>query len=107
MLEADGDRPILKDNFIGAPLGLAKLLRLQRAGNIDGARFRAQMKTDGRRVEHFNQHRRQQMLAGVLLHVIEAARRDRFARPLSASLLKRIAQNMRDAVPFIDHFDDR
>ena len=32
MLEADGHRPILKDDLIGAALGLAKLLRFQRAG---------------------------------------------------------------------------
>src|SRR5665213_2814086 len=73
MLETDGHRPILKDNLVGAALGLAKLLRFQRAGDIDRACFRAQMKTDGGGVEHFNQYGRQQMLTGVLLHVIEAA----------------------------------
>ncbi len=71
--KADGHGPILKDNFVGAALGLAKLLGFQRASYVDGAGFRAQMKTDGGRVEHFKQHRGQQMLAGVLLHVIEAA----------------------------------
>ena len=53
MLETDGHGPILKDDCIGAALGLSKLVGFQRAININRAGFRAQMKTDGCRAEHF------------------------------------------------------
>src|SRR6202035_1401599 len=104
MLEPDGDRPIFEDNLVGTAFGFAKLLRFQRPGDINGAGFRPEMKTNRGGVEHFDQYGRKQVLAGVLLHVIDAA------APIDAAVHfdvnQRIAQNMRDTIPLVNYFDD-
>ena len=62
------------------------------------------METDRGRAEHFEQHGREQVLAGVLLHMIETA--DQIDPAVDFVGSEGRAQNVRDAVPFVDYFDD-
>ena len=104
IFETDGYRPVLEDNFIGAALGFPNLRRLEDTGDIDGARFDAQMETHGLCVEQVDQHGRQKMLARVLLHVIEAALPVDDARDLAG--LERRGYLMRDPTVFIHYLRD-
>ncbi len=70
----NGDGTVLVDDFVDAALGL-----LERAGihgaafHIDGGAFRAHVEAHGLEVEQLFEDGGEQVLAGVLLHVVEAA----------------------------------
>ena len=66
--------------------------------------IRAQVEAHRRRIEEFHQHGRQQMLASVLLHVIEAPAPVDHARHFLFN--HGSAGHMRDAAVLIDHLDD-
>ena len=72
---AHGDRAVFEDGFVGGALGsLENFGRGFWAAEIDGAKFGTQMEGNGGKAEAFLEHGGEKMLAGVLLHVIEAAR---------------------------------
>src|SRR5215472_18221124 len=73
IFEADRHWTVLEYNFIGPALGVPDLRRFKGATNVNGARFNTQMKAHRMRVEQIDEHGGQQMLSGVLLHMIEAA----------------------------------
>src|SRR5271165_1158195 len=64
------------------------------------------MKTDGSNTKQFQQDSGKQMLAGVLLHVIEAPGPIDGTSNFTAAL-DRLLDHMGDAIFFIDHLDDR
>src|SRR2546423_716951 len=67
-------RPVFKDNLICGPLGtLEDFFGRFRAPQIDGAQFASEMERNRGQAEAFLKHGGQQMLAGVLLHVVETA----------------------------------
>ncbi len=71
---ADVHRPIFKDNLICGPLGAFEdFFGRFRAPQIDGAQFASEMERNRGQAEAFLKHGGQQMLAGVLLHVVETA----------------------------------
>ena len=76
------------------------------AFQIDGGAFGAQMKTYGVQAEEFLEHGGEQMLPGVLLHVIEAARPIDFARHLAVRRERR-RQTVRDALLLVHDVDHR
>ena len=70
----DRDGTVLKDDVVGAALGFENRARLHGAAfEVDGGTLRAQMEADGVQSEPLFEHRREHVLAGMLLHVIEAA----------------------------------
>src|SRR2546423_3893714 len=70
----DVDRAILEHNLICGPLCAFKnFLRRFGAAQVNGAYFASQMEGNRGQPEAFLKHGRQQMLAGVLLHVVETA----------------------------------
>lgn len=72
---ADGDKAIFEDCFVGSALGsLENFGRGPWAAEIDGAEFGAKMEGNGGKAEAFLKHGGEEMLSGVLLHVIEATR---------------------------------
>ena len=71
---ADVHPPILEDNLICGPLRAFKnFLGRFGAAQVNRADFRPEMEGDRGQAEAFLKHGRQQMLAGVLLHVVETA----------------------------------
>src|SRR5581483_2456549 len=94
--------PVFEDNLVSAAFGLLELLGFEQLRHIDGARFSAQMKADRRRVKHLDQHGRKQVLAGMLLHVIEAAAAINPAEHFTFT--DAVAQNVRDPLSLVDHF---
>src|SRR3989454_7089834 len=72
---ADVHRPVFKDNLICGPLRtLEDSFGRFRAPQIDGAQFASEMERNRGQAEAFLKHGGQQMLTGVLLHVVETAR---------------------------------
>ena len=73
--EGDDHGAILENNFVGAALGLFDMAR-NNGGRveIDSGDFPAQMKRNGWEIEQFDKGGGEQVLAGVLLHVVDAAR---------------------------------
>jgi hypothetical protein len=72
--ESDGDRPVLPDDavrFVDASLDVCRRNFL---GEVDRRGLPAHMEAHGSVVEHALEGRRQHMLSGVLLHVVETAR---------------------------------
>src|SRR5271163_1898215 len=59
------------------------------------------MKTDGGRLEQVYQHGREQMLAGVLLHMVEAS--IAVDPPGDLGFGQRTSEKMRNTVPIINH----
>jgi hypothetical protein len=73
VLKPHRHRPVLAYDFVGAPLGFAQRGGLQRAAfEIDGRYLAAQVKPHRAQSEQPVEHRRKQVLSGVLLHVVEA-----------------------------------
>ncbi len=72
--EPDLNRAILPDDAVGLGLGSGDLGWRDRAMQVDGRRRRAQVEALGPRLAHAVEGRRQHVLAGVLLHVVEAPR---------------------------------
>jgi hypothetical protein len=71
---ANGDGAILEDDGVGGAFGAFEdVVRGLRATQIDAARIGAEMKRDGRQTEAFEKHGGKEVLAAVLLHVIETA----------------------------------
>lgn len=71
---AHGDRAVFEDGFVGGALGSLKNFgRWLWAAEIDGAKFGAQMEGNGGKAEAFLKHCGEEMLSGVLLHMIESA----------------------------------
>src|SRR6185437_1445509 len=104
--EGHHHRTILKHNFVRAPFDRGHLIGTERRPrNVDSATPGAEMKADSRRAEEISKDRRKQMLAGMLLHVIEAA------RPVDLALNfvrhYRHGGYMRDDVLFVDYFENR
>ena len=101
----DIDRAILKDNSICGALGSFKnFISRFRTSQINRAHFRPQMERNCRQAEPFLKHSGQQMLAGVLLHVIEAP------RPMDAAVYVRTRwlaiDYVQNLVAFIAHVDN-
>ncbi len=70
----DRHGPVFADDFVGAALGFASVRGVHGAAfQIDGGAFGAQVEADGAQAEALLEDRREQVLAGVLLHVVEAA----------------------------------
>ena len=85
LLEGHLHRPVLGDGRVGARLDLHDL-RVAEAGSVEIERgaLPAEMHADGRVSEALGDHRGEQVLAGVLLHVVEAARPvDRAGEPVA------------------------
>ena len=100
------DGTVLKDDVVGPPLGVENGARLQGAAfEIDAGTLRAQMEAHGMQSEPLFEHGREQMLAGVLLHVIEAA------APIDGALhrlaIERPDEVVRDALPFVGDVQHR
>ncbi|UCG23504.1 MAG: hypothetical protein JSW55_15355 [Chloroflexota bacterium] len=71
--EADGDRAILPYNFVTQTLGLKDLLSGQLfCIQVNRARFGAHVKAYGRRPDFLDKSLGQNVLASVLLHMIES-----------------------------------
>jgi len=106
LLEGHLHRPVLGDDRVGARLGVDDL-SVAKAGRaeIEGGTLPAEMHADGRVSEVLGDHRGEQVLAGVLLHVVEAARPvDRSGEPVTHD---RGLDDVGDAVALVDHVDDR
>ena len=70
----DQDLAIIPDELVGVALRLHQLGGTEVVGfQIDGGGFIAQVKADGGRIEHLEEGSREDVLSGVLLHVILAA----------------------------------
>ena len=68
------DRPVVENHLIRGTLrAFQNLFRRFGTAQIDGADFAAEMERNGGPPESLLEHRREQVLPGVLLHVIEAA----------------------------------
>ena len=72
--EADRDRTILPDDAVGFALGARDLVGGHLAREIDRRRRRAEVEADRPHLQQAVERRRQHVLAGVLLHVLEAPR---------------------------------
>jgi hypothetical protein len=96
--------PVLLHDRVRLILGLSQLRGRQRhASKIDRRILSAHMETDGLKTEQIGKHSGQQMLSGVLLHVIEAA--GPMYRALYLALRQRHCQHVDDAISVVDHFD--
>ena len=102
----DGHGPVFKNNGVGAFDGAAHLIGPE-AGrrNVDCGTLDAEVKADRLGCELFEQHRGKEMLAGVLLHVIEAA------HPIDAAVcfggVERGREYVSDApIVFVDNLGD-
>ena len=72
--EANVDRAILQDDFIGEAFGGFDLIFGERRGvEVDRAVVVAHVEGDGRHVEEADEGGGEDMLSGVLLHVVAAA----------------------------------
>jgi hypothetical protein len=72
--EAHPHRPVFKDDPVGAPLGLFHQARVKpRCGEVNRRDLATQVERHGRKLEQLEKRRGEQVLAGVLLHVVEAA----------------------------------
>ena len=72
---ANVDGAVFKNDFVCGALGAFQyFFRWFGAAQVDRANFGSQMEGNGGKPEAFLEHCREKMLAGVLLHVIEAAR---------------------------------
>ena len=105
IFERDLDRPGLGDDFRATVLCPFELFGSERRRvHIDGRNFGAQVKAHRADREQFFEHRGQQVLPGVLLHVVVAA------FPVDETLYlcgaERRLQKMPDAVFLVDHFLD-
>src|SRR5713226_2680055 len=70
--EANGNRPVGENDFVRAPLGRGEMLgRDLLRGQINRGDFTSQMKGHGWELEQAEKHRREDVLASVLLHVVE------------------------------------
>ena len=105
VLELDGDRPVLEDDLVGAALGVE-----DRAW-FDGQRLRdrwwsfgAEVKADGFQAEELLEDGGEQVLAGVLLHVVEAAGPVEGA--VDGPVWSGSGEAVRDAVVLVDDFDN-
>ncbi len=100
VLERDHDRPRLGADFRAAFFRPIKPLGLDRGGgHFDGGCHGTHVEADCRDVEQLNQDSREQMLAGVLLHVIEPARPIDLALDFFAA--QGCVQNVSDPVFFV------
>src|SRR5208337_2478038 len=71
----NSQRTVLENNPVGSALrAFQNIVRRLGTAQVDGAQLRSQMKRNRWPAKTFLKHRREQMLPGVLLHVIEAAR---------------------------------
>ena len=68
---AHADRPVLVDDAIGFVLGTCDRVGLEHRGEVDGRDVSAQVKADRRGGAGVNERSRQDMLAAVLLDVVE------------------------------------
>jgi len=105
MLEGDVERPVFIDEFVGSALDGGEDTGVDRdTFEIDGGAVGTQVEADGfERVELFEDGR-EEVLAGVLLHVIEAARPIDRGIDLGDGRSGR-RETVGDAVVFIDHVD--
>src|SRR4029077_425903 len=96
---------IFKDDFVcGTLCAFADFFGRFRAAEVNGRDLRAQMKRDGGQSEALLKNRREEMLSGVLLHVVEAA------IPVDATLyvseFERAVDDMDDLIIFIPDVED-
>src|SRR6516225_11745221 len=100
LLELNGHRAILAHDLVGAPLRFAYDRGFDGVGlEIDRGTLGAQMEAEGVQSELLCEDRRKQVLPGVLLHVIEAARP--VDRAVDDASLNRRGQPMCDSLPLI------
>ena len=110
ILELNRHRPVLQDDLVGAPLDREHASGIDRAAfEIDGGALGAEVKAHGAQTVQFLEDGGEQVLAGVLLHVIEAAVPiDQCPRLAGRIGGQRRGQAMRDAsIVFVRDFDNR
>ena len=105
-LEADLYWPILDDHLVGSVLRQANLIRRQlTAFEIKGGDILSEMNADRGVSQQVGNHRRKEMLSGMLLHVIESP------GPVDSSSRRacgqRFRQEVRYSLSFIHHVDNR
>ena len=106
VLKANGHGPVLVDDFVGAALGFENGAGVDGgAFDVDGRAFRAEVKADGSKSEQLFEDGGEEVLAGVLLHVVEAA------VPVDGAIdgagVERRGEAVRDAVVLVDDVEDR
>ena len=105
VFKSDLDRTGLGDHFGAALLDALKLFGSKRRRiHIDGRNLGAKVKADRPDSEQLFEHGREQVLAGVLLHVVVAALP--VDDPGHLGCCERCIHNVSDAVFFVDHFPD-
>ena len=103
ILELDGDGPILEDDFVGAALDRENRPLIDGAAfQVDRGARRAEVEAHRMQRIQLLEHGREQVLAGVLLHVVEAARPIDRARNFVRR--HRCGQAVRDAFVLIRDF---
>ena len=105
--EPDRHRPVLPDDAVGFVLGARDLGRVELAREIDRRGLGAEMETLGPRAEQPIERGRQHVLAGVLLHVIEAPRPVDRPRARVAGGRRAIDHVQHPAVVGVDDVEDR
>lgn len=101
---ADVDGTILEDDFVGQALGGFDLLFGQRRRvQIDGAVVLGHVEGDGWNVKQTDEGGREHVLAGVLLHVIAAARRVNLATDERSGLQGSLVE-IALCFDIVDHF---
>ena len=105
LLEAQRHRPVLRHHRIGAGLGGHDLLGRE-GGDVEVQRggVLSEMHAHGAGAVEVLQHRREKVLPGVLLHVIEAPRPVHFAA--HPAIAQRGGQEVRDPLALVHHVQD-
>ena len=103
--EANGDRPVLPDDLVRDVNGPLNVCGRHVACHVDSGVLRSHMEADRGVLEESIQCRRQQMLAGMLLHVVESAGPVHLTGYGSAARERR-CQDMNDRILIdnVDHF---
>src|SRR6185369_5073951 len=95
-------RTVLEYHFVGPFLDTHKLLRSDRCSReFHGSRVVAKVNAHGMQIEQLGEHSGKQMLAGVLLHKVEAAYPVDLAR--DAARRDGSGEYMGDPVAFVDY----
>jgi len=105
-LEFHCDWPVLEDDGIGAPFSfLYDSIIHHRGLQIDSGTLRAEVEADGMQSEVLREHRREQVLPGVLLHMIEAP--VPIENAIDRPIRHRSRHPMRDTFALVDHLNNR
>src|SRR5579859_1852897 len=102
---AHGNRAILGDDLVRRTFGAFQNFRRRlRAAQVDGANIGAQVERNGRASVTLLKHGREQVLTGVLLHVVEAASPIDAAR--DGAERKFAIDNVKDVFAIVADLDD-